>query len=63
VLVVSGDYFFPGLEADWQHTRECIRITYSQDEDDVRCGLAIIGEEVRTIFREKKINLNNQGVL
>jgi valine--pyruvate aminotransferase len=63
VLVVSGDYFFPGLEEDWQHTRECIRITYSQDEDDVRCGLAIIGEEVRTIFREKKINLNNQGVL
>ncbi len=52
VLVVSGDYFFPGIEDDWQHTHECIRITYSQDEEDVRRGLEIIGDEVRTIFKE-----------
>ncbi|BCO08465.1 valine--pyruvate transaminase [Desulfolithobacter dissulfuricans] len=47
VLVVSGDYFFPGLEPGWSHTGECIRITYSQDEEDVHQGLRIIGEEVR----------------
>ncbi|WP_457572944.1 valine--pyruvate transaminase [Desulfolithobacter sp.] len=47
VLVVSGDYFFPGLEPGWRHTAECIRITYSQDEEDVHQGLRIIGEEVR----------------
>jgi len=52
VLVVSGDYFFPGIDDDWQHTDECIRITYSQDEDDVRRGLEIIGDEIRTIFKE-----------
>ena len=58
VLVVSGDYFFPGLQEDWPHTRECIRITYSQDENDVRRGLEIIGEEIRTILLE-----NEQGLL
>ena len=61
VLVVSGDYFFPGLDEDWQHTHQCIRITYSQSEEDVRCGLEIIGDEIRTIFREnEQDNLNDK---
>ena len=59
VLVVSGDYFFPGLVDDWKHTSECIRITYSQDEEDVRRGLEIIGDEVRTLFKEKEQGIFN----
>lgn len=31
VLVVSGQYFFPGLNNDWQHRSECVRLTYSQE--------------------------------
>lgn len=50
VLIVSGDYFFPGLDHDWKHTSECIRVTYSQEDEDVRQGLEIIGEELRTVY-------------
>ena len=50
VLVVSGDYFFPGLKPGWKHSEECLRITYSQDEQDVREGLRIIAEEVRGVY-------------
>lgn len=53
VLVVSGDYFFPGLEPGWKHASECIRVTYSQDEEDVRKGLRIIADEVDAIYREQ----------
>ena len=49
-LVVSGHYFFPGLDTDWKHTRECLRITYSQDDQDVRAGLRIIADEVRDLY-------------
>ncbi len=52
VVVVSGDYFFPGLAPGWQHAEECLRVTYSQDEEDVRRGIGIIAEEVRAIFAE-----------
>jgi valine--pyruvate aminotransferase len=52
VLIVSGDYFFPGLDQPWDHTGQCIRMTYSQDEDDVHRGLAIIGDEVRSIVSQ-----------
>ncbi|MGE4560307.1 MAG: valine--pyruvate transaminase [Desulfobulbus sp.] len=50
VVVVSGDYFFPGLEPGWQHARECLRITYSQNEEDVRRGIRLIADEVQAVY-------------
>ncbi len=51
VFVVPGHHFFPGLEDDWPHRDECIRVSYSQDEESVRKGIEIIGEEVRAVTR------------
>lgn len=51
VLVVPGHYFFPGIEDEnWPHRQECIRVNYSQPEEVVKKGIAIIGEEVRRAF-------------
>lgn len=49
VLVLSGHHFFPGLEEDWQHRHECIRINHSQGERTVREGLKIIADLVRSV--------------
>jgi len=49
VVVVPGDSFFPGLPPGWRHVDECVRITYAQDEDEVRRGIEIIAEELRSI--------------
>ncbi len=50
VLVVSGHFFFPGLEDEWQHQNECLRVTYSQDEEQVARGIIIIAEEVKKAY-------------
>lgn len=47
VIVVPGEYFFYGLEDDWDHRSQCIRLNYSRSEEEVREGLRIIAEEVR----------------
>ena len=48
VVVVSGHYFFPGLEHDdWTHKHECIRISYADDWSRIERGLVIVVEEVR----------------
>ncbi len=52
VLVVSGHFFFSGLEQAWQHQHECIRVTYSQDESTVKRGIAIIAEEVKKAYAD-----------
>ena len=55
VLIVSGHHFFPGLNAfdtnAWKHTRECLRITYSQDDQLVMRGLEIIAQEVHFAYQ------------
>ena len=51
VLVVSGHYFFPGMEQDdWAHKQQCIRVTYAQDDEVVERGISLIAEEIRRIF-------------
>ena len=50
VLVIPGQYFFPGLDDDpWPHKYECIRMTYSMNDDVVREGIKIIAEEVKAL--------------
>ncbi|PAV25080.1 valine--pyruvate transaminase [Tamilnaduibacter salinus] len=51
VLVVSGHYFFPGLPEDgWRHRHECLRVTYSQDDEQVARGLTLIADEVLRVW-------------
>ena len=52
VLVVPGHHCFFGLEEDWPHRHECIRVSYVQDQDAVRRGIELIAEEVGRAFRE-----------
>ena len=52
VLIVSGHHFFPGLDDEWRHTDECIRMNYSQPDDAVQRGIKIIAEEVQKAYAE-----------
>lgn len=51
VLVVPGEYFFYGLQdaQDWDHQRQCIRLTFSQSDQTVAEGVAIIADELRRV--------------
>ncbi len=54
VLVVSGNYFFPGLDDGWKHRDECVRVTYSQDDAEVGKGIAIMGRVLKKIYQENR---------
>ncbi len=47
VYVVPGNCFFPGLEGEWQHRHECIRLSYAGSREVVSKGVEIIADEVR----------------
>lgn len=52
VMVLSGHHFFPGLGDDpWPHRDQCLRLSYTQDEQAVRRGIELLGEEVRRVHR------------
>jgi valine--pyruvate aminotransferase len=44
-LTVPGEHFFFGLEEDWPHRHECLRLNFSREAGVVREGYQIIAEE------------------
>ena len=52
MLIVSGHYFFPGLDQGWQHTQECIRLNYAQDENVVERGVTILADTINALYAE-----------
>jgi valine--pyruvate aminotransferase len=49
VLIVPGHYFFPGLDTDWPHRHECIRISYAMHDTVVEQGITIIADEIKKL--------------
>ncbi len=54
LLVVSGHYFFPGLEQSWQHTQECIRLNYAQEASVVERGITILADTINALYAESE---------
>ncbi|TCV95494.1 valine-pyruvate aminotransferase [Biostraticola tofi] len=52
VLMVPGHYFFPGLEQDWRHTRQCMRMNYVPEAEQIERGIAILAQEIERAHRE-----------
>lgn len=50
VIVVPGHYFFPGIDNDWRHSHECIRICYAMEDHVVKSGIEIIADEVKKAY-------------
>jgi valine--pyruvate aminotransferase len=53
VLVVPGHNFFPGMDSDWRHQQECIRVSYAQDAKTVELGIKMIAEEVMAAYQQE----------
>jgi len=51
VLVIPGDAAFPGLQEDWQHARECLRISYAVEESIMQRAAVLIGQVLREIYQ------------
>lgn len=50
VIVLPSESFFFGLDGDWKHSRECVRVNYSGSEELFARGIRIMGEELRKIY-------------
>lgn len=52
LLVVPGEYFFPGLDPEhpWPHRSRCIRMNYVQSEDKLLRAIDILAETLKQIW-------------
>ena len=54
VIVIPGEDFFIGMDEDWAHQYECIRVNYAAPEDQLKRGLSIIKEELTREYKIKQ---------
>ncbi len=52
VLMVPGDFFFPGLDKPWPHTHQCMRMNYVPEPEKIEAGVKILAEEIERAWQE-----------
>jgi valine--pyruvate aminotransferase len=55
VIVLPGEGFFYGLEGDWPHSRQCLRLNFSGSDELFARAARIMGEELRKIYGEARL--------
>ena len=53
VFVVPGEPFFPGLNEEWPHKHQCLRISLTATEAELDKGAQVIGQVVREVYGQK----------
>ncbi|RZM78745.1 valine--pyruvate transaminase [Leptolyngbya iicbica] len=51
VIVVPGDPFFPGLQEDWSHTRQCIRISLTAADGEIDQAIQHLASVVTALYQ------------
>ncbi len=49
VLIMDGSHFFFGLQEQWPHARQCIRLTFCQEENVIDKAIRILGDELKKL--------------
>jgi valine--pyruvate aminotransferase len=50
VLVVPGNPFFPGLQADWAHTHQCFRISLTATDEELVKAMQRLADVVQQVY-------------
>lgn len=51
VLVVPGEYFFPGQETKtWPHARECLRINFARPDAELEQGIPVLAQAIAAAY-------------
>lgn len=50
VVVVPGSSFFPGLEDEWEHKRQCLRVSLTANDEEIEFGAAAIARCVEEAY-------------
>ena len=51
VIVVPGSSFFPGLREDWEHTRQCIRISLTGSDQELETAMKQLAAVVERVYQ------------
>ena len=57
VIVVPGNSFFPGLQEDWQHKQQCIRISLTATNEEIETAMGRIASVVEQVYQQSAVSV------
>jgi valine--pyruvate aminotransferase len=57
VIVVPGSSFFPGLEEDWQHKQQCVRISLTASDEEIATGMQRLAKVVQQVYQRAAVSV------
>lgn len=53
VIVVPGSSFFPGLRGEWEHTRQCLRISLTGSDNELETAMKRLATVVERVYQQQ----------
>ncbi|HIK03651.1 MAG TPA: valine--pyruvate transaminase [Trichormus sp. M33_DOE_039] len=56
VIVVPGSTFFPGLQEEWQHKHQCLRISLTGSNDEIVLGMQRLAKVAEQVYQSAAVS-------
>lgn len=56
VIVVPGSTFFPGLQEEWQHKHQCVRISLTGSDDEIVSGMQRLAKAAEQVYQSAAVS-------
>lgn len=55
VIVVPGEPFFPGLQGEWRHAKQCIRVSLTATDDEIATGMRHLAKTIEQVYQKMPV--------
>ncbi|ARV57488.1 valine--pyruvate transaminase [Nostocales cyanobacterium HT-58-2] len=56
VIVVPGSTFFPGLEEEWEHKQQCVRVSLTGSDEEIATGMQRLAKVVQQLYQRAAVS-------
>ncbi len=57
VIVVPGSSFFPGLQEDWSHKHQCLRISLTATDAEIETGMQRLAQVAQQVYQRSVVGV------
>jgi valine--pyruvate aminotransferase len=57
VIVVPGSSFFPGLQEDWSHKHQCLRISLTATDEEIEIGMQRLAKVAQQVYQRSVVGV------
>lgn len=57
VIVVPGSSFFPGLQENWPHKQQCLRISLTASDEEIAIGMQRLAKVAEQVYQQSSVSV------